>query len=209
MQTEKEWKTTYDNFKDQITSLLHRERLQDALTTVGVSISDMEFSDLFDDSNLLDGLDFESFKAIITKQSPIEQWAKTLPFPSMVADAVPISPTSDPLRGVSMLTRKDIDIIIDGLVDALKDSFEKHVQLLSRGLDATEKAPKVDLDGSKFQVASMSCGRVKDFHVGLDGRLGKQCCAPHSFSVALRSANQPDPGGRRRPIAQIHGNHEA
>jgi hypothetical protein len=177
VQTEQDWKKAFEDFKDPATSLLDKKQLRDALQTLGVVISDLALGDLFDESGETpcDGLDFESFKSAITKQSPIEQWAKTLPFSSMVADAVPMPPSSDQLRFVSDLTRKEIDSIVDGLVDGLKDAFEKHVQLLSRGLKAAAEKTvnKENLgDGSKFQVVSMNCGRVKDFHVGLEGRLG-------------------------------------
>ena len=165
-------RTVFEMFADSKTMLLRKEQVRNALKEIYLGGLESNYKHLLhhDICSTKAGLSFEEFKALLSQQHPIEQWADTLPFCRMLADAIPVNSEMDPLRAVSNLSREDISNIIDGLSESLKSILENHVLLLSKGLEAAENATHVG--GSKFQIVPMNCGRLHDFHNGLEGRLG-------------------------------------
>jgi hypothetical protein len=163
----------FQKFADPSKRLLGRGQLWDALKELMPAVPDFRLNDLIkqDICSTQNGLDLDGFKTLLSHQHPIEQWAETIPFSRMLADAISMDSDTDQLTLVANLSREDISIIVDGLSEGLKAALEQHVLLLSQGLKSAEAAEHSE--GSKFQIIPMNCGRLTDFFQGLEGRLGE------------------------------------
>ena len=183
------WKKIFERFAASNlhnVKLLSKDRVQEALKEVSSEMTAEDLDDLFerDIDDPKTGLTFEEFKFMITRQKPIEQWAATVPFARLFADAVKVDPNFNQLKYVANLSRDDIGAIVIGMVEGLIIVIEKHVKLLSEGLQAKKTADKPA--GSKFQIIPMNCGRLNDFHNGLEGRVGEEALQFHILFVLAR-----------------------
>ena len=128
-----------------------------------------------------DGFDFEDFKRLIQVESPFLKWIASLPISRTFADALSSASGApgacgfdgDPLRAVSTLTSEEVNMACDCCLDVIKAILSDEVRRLKEAFVLTDdKAKAQNQSASKFEVFTMSCGDICDFHKGLIGRIG-------------------------------------
>ena len=123
-------------------------------------------------------LEFSEFKfEKVLDKSDLERWARSVPLHRVLADAIPYDDNdfrkeTDWLRKVSELDDRAIDIISKGLLHGLRRLVSESVQSLRSAYETMDAAKQSNDPSSKFVVNKMSCGATKDFHHGLEGRVG-------------------------------------
>ena len=91
------------------------------------------------------------------------------------ADALTAVSSSDrdPLKAISTITNEELNAACDGCMDAIKGILADELRKLKAGfLLMDEKSHCQNESAAKFQVFTMSCGHIEDFHKGLIGRIG-------------------------------------
>ena len=170
----------YDIFRrhweDEIPAI-SRNKLKHALEDLDIIMSDSEvdtFLETMDTSG--DGvLDFEEFKRAVWYPGPIEQWAKTMSLAQLLTDSIPVKESADALRAVSQMSSSDIDRTCAAFAYGLKRMITEHVQILQESFKLQEaRNADADNQASKFEIFSLSCGNIKDFHKGISGRVGEE-----------------------------------
>lgn len=127
------------------------------------------------DTNNDQFLDFQEFSEGIKKHTQLERWALGIPMHRLLADACSVdnfSNQADLLKPVSKLSKEQIHVLCKGMLDGLERILFESVQALNHAYTKMEKI-KNSSSMSKFTVLpSMSCGGPKDFHAGLEQRIG-------------------------------------
>ena len=118
-------------------------------------------------------LDYNEFRsAVQSNKSELEDWAESLALHQLLADSIPQSDGADALDIVSNLSPGDIDLIVEGFADGLRQMLNKYVNQLKQKLEHLSEhkspVPKFVAD-----VPKMMCGSIDDFHKGLVARIGE------------------------------------
>ena len=102
-----------------------------------------------------------------------EVWAQSLPLAQLLSDALPDCAKCHRLRAISSLTAKEIRAVVEGFSEALERVLTERVESLRKSLLAMDEYEEGPRPNRKFQVVSMSCGRIEDFHGGVTKRIGE------------------------------------
>jgi hypothetical protein len=80
------------------------------------------------------------------------------------------------LEVVSNLSPKEVDAISEALLRGFKILLTEHIKCLRTSLsNMKDLASNASSDASKkFEVYTMSCGDISDFHEGLSRRVGER-----------------------------------
>ena len=109
---------------------------------------------------------------------------QSLPLSSLLMDALPRPNAEEKrnrLRIVSERTAADILVIAHEFAYGLERMLTESVNSLKESFAAMDEKNKTKEDfkknaASKFTVnKEMACGTIKDFHDGLEGRIGSAC----------------------------------
>ena len=117
---------------------------------------------------------YNALKYIARLPSPAEVWAKALPLSKLLADALPKVSGCDHLRVISSLSTQEVNYVAEEVCSALKVLLKKHVDELNisfQSMDTQVLSDDAQTD-SKFVVTKMTAGSIKNFHEGLEGRIG-------------------------------------
>ena len=120
-------------------------------------------------------LNFQNFLQLMQAESSIQKWTASLPICKIYADALTAVSSSDrdPLKAISTITNEELNAACDGCMDAIKGILADELRKLKAGfLLMDEKSHCQNESAAKFQVFTMSCGHIEDFHKGLIGRIG-------------------------------------
>ncbi len=81
----------------------------------------------------------------------------------------------DTLKVVSNLSQSQIDTLCVAYLDGFKLLLTNRIEDLKKSLRAMDDlVARASNDVSKkFEIFGMSCGKIKDFHDGLCGRIGE------------------------------------
>jgi hypothetical protein len=149
---------------------LPREKLESALEELRLGIESAEAKELLE-IHAGAGIDLAAFQSVLQKESTVCEWAKALPFHAVFADAIPRKMGLDPLRVVSELSANEWVSVLQAVQHGLMRLLQESAALLKQAFLVSDARKQVD-DGSKFNVNGMSCGDFKDFHAGIEGRVG-------------------------------------
>ena len=154
---------------------ISRRKLSDALEELGIFLVKEELNEFFEMMDTTgDGvLDFEEFKRAVHYPGPIEQWAKTMNLAQLLSDSVPVPEGVDALRALSQISSADIDRTCAAFSYGLRRMITEHIQVLQTSFETRDlRDAEADMKASKFEVFSLSCGKIQDFHKGISGRIG-------------------------------------
>jgi hypothetical protein len=150
--------------------VLPREMLASVLGELELDIESAEAKELLEiDANT--GIDFQAFQSVLQRENMVCEWAKALPFHRVLADAIPRKIGLDPLRVVSELTANEWGMVLQAVQHGLTRLLQGSATSLKDAFLISDARQQVDY-GSKFNVVGMSCGDYKDFHAGIEGRVG-------------------------------------
>ena len=104
----------------------------------------------------------------------LENWAKSLPLPQLLARSVLTSAGADSLEIVSCLSAEDIALVTHRFGEGLKLILMESVEKLKQTLRKIKERENCDSQVEKFvaDVPRMKCGSIDDFHKGLAARIG-------------------------------------
>ena len=131
-------------------------------------------------------LNFQNFLQLMQAESSIQKWTASLPICKIYADALTAVSSSDrdPLKAISTITNEELNAACDGCMDAIKGILADELRKLKAGfLLMDEKSHCQNESAAKFQVFTMSCGHIEDFHKGLIGRIG--CLFPLNKIISI------------------------
>ena len=154
-------------------SIIRNDKLPKALNDLGVYVQakDLdEFLQEFDFTNKI-GLDNLDFLSVLKKPTISEEWVKTLPIPEIIADAIPKISGIHPLEVVSELSNAEISVICRAVFHGLEKILNIASEKLKDAFTAMKKKDKMEGE-CKFSLLPMTCGTIKDFHSGIEGRIG-------------------------------------
>ena len=165
---------------------LRDEQLEAALRDLGVS-RDSKTS-LFADRD--SRVDYEKWTAALAIPSPVEAWARRVPWWQTVADAMPsqVGADEDRLRAVSRLTEEDLDAVCTVVAEEVCRELREQILNLSLAFEQLDRR-KEDIDAggaSKFQTYKANAGNVDDFHKGLGSRIGTNDHPRHTPFLLLQ-----------------------
>ena len=180
-----------------------RDRVLRALLELDLEIEEDHleslFVSIFGSDNGNKSISFEQFVHFVQSPSKVEQWTNSLGIHKIVADSAAAfigTENDDPLRKISRLGVADIELIVQGCCDVLKRVLADSVRILFESFAAMDlKAAEAGSQaaGSKFQVVTMSCGKIADFHAGLEGRVGSPPDQLYSNLLRVASISLPWP----------------
>ena len=153
---------------------LPSDRLSNALQQLGLFVDETEARNYLlvaggDQRSL--GLD--EFQQAAQGQWAGEVWAQSLPLAQLLSDTLPDCAECHRLRAISSLTAKEIRAVVEGFSEALEGMLSERVESLRKSLLAMDEHKEGPRPNRKFQVVSMSCGRIEDFHGGVTKRIGE------------------------------------
>ncbi len=181
-------KKVFSIFADESGSI-PKSKIGPALEEVGLQTSEngdafeAQFLDM--DKNKDSFIDEDEFLMAAKRPTVVDSWAKSIPWWQAIADAMPCSEGSDPLRVVASLSVQEIDIIFEVVSGAMKRVFLEQVEILQdsyAALDMKLLQSNIDSQANKFKTFKASCGIVKDYHKGLKARVGKLRYPPSDAS---------------------------
>jgi hypothetical protein len=120
-------------------------------------------------------IDLEEFKAALATPSPVEAWAKRVPWWQTVADLIP-RPTAvgqDGLRTVTGLSDEEVDTVCKVAADEVMIELREQIRVLGNAFERMDQAIEERESGEasvKFQTFKANAGTIDDFHAGLGGR---------------------------------------
>ena len=170
-------KSAFDHHCDSNGTSISKDKLHDLLKELGLDITAVRTAELFDefDNELHDGLEFEGLQQLLQKADRLYEWAQGLPLHELLADAIPRRAGCDPLRVVSELTAEEIATTCRAMVDGLIRIVHAASASLKLAFEASDGRAQSD-GGSKFNIIPLSCGRITDFHAGIEERVGAWTC---------------------------------
>ena len=150
-----------------------KARLCEALNELNFNIQEKDADLLFEefDTDKSDGLDLDEFIRLTKKPSRLEEWIRSLPVSEVVSDAFPQRPGHDPLQSACDLTSDEFEAMLQAAKAGLARLFQGALAELRQAFRVTEARKKED-GGSKFNVIALSCGKITDFHAGIEDRIG-------------------------------------
>ncbi len=151
---------------------LRDEQFETALRDLGIS-RDFKTSRAADHNS---PVDYEEWRAFVTIPSPVEAWARRVPWWQSVADAMPspVATDEDPLRSVSQMATEDVDAVCSVVAEEVSRELRAQILNLARAFEQLDRR-KEDIDAggaAKFQTYKANAGNVDDFHKGLGSRIG-------------------------------------
>jgi hypothetical protein len=169
-------KHVFDKWCDQRGNhgIILNDKLPKALNDLGIQVHPTELDDFlleFDFTNKI-GLDVQDFFSVLSKPSISEEWVKTLPVCEIIADAIPKVPGIRPLKVISELSEEQISVLCQAVLHGLQKILWISSRKLHDAFTAMESKAKADGEG-KFSLVPMTCGTIKDFHAGIEGRIGE------------------------------------
>ena len=152
-----------------------KEKVKSLLKDLNVNfdLDDEElFSEIDCDSH---GLEFEEFVHLMNRPSPLSEWSKTLNVHHLIVDAFPrVKGTHmQQLQAIVNFNKEDVKIICDAVLEGLQDLLLESCQEIKNSFEAMKKKQHLRVD-SKFSMIPMSCGKIEDFHAGIENRIGTQ-----------------------------------
>lgn len=203
---DEELNKVFQRYWEDEAPVISKAKLKDALEELDIFLREEdvdEYLETMDTSG--DGvLDFEEFKRAVHYPGPIEQWAKTMSLAQLLTDSIPVEEGIDALRAVSQMSITDIDRICAVFVYGLKRMIKEHIQNLKESFETRDaRDAQADQQASKFEIFSLSCGKIDDFHKGISGRIGEFLRQTFNFVtesliVESNAHRSPSPGIRRR-----------
>jgi hypothetical protein len=154
-------------------------RFLPALKQLGISIDEGEAQEFLRTKGGARGfVDSDEFRRAAAKKWDVDAWAQSLPLAPMLVDALPQSTGCNRLRAVCSLTEEEVRAIADGYRDGLQRLLMQHLVHLRAAYMALDKLAAMPVNGAsqKFELSSMSCGSIQDFHAGLQKRIGEAVC---------------------------------
>ena len=153
---------------------ISKDSLQEVLRRFDITVDAKEAEDLFRefDSNRDDGLDLDELERILRGPSRLEEWIKSLSLSQAVADAFPRKAGIDPLRAASELSAQEMSALFKTLQVAVERVLRAALAELRASFRVTDSRASAD-GGSKFNIITLSCGQITDFHAGIDARIGE------------------------------------
>ncbi len=152
------------------------DRFREALESMGICVDEEEALEFVRSKGGDVGfVDSAEFQRAVGRQWSAEVWAKSLPLAEMLADALPNCIGCHRLRAVSDLKEEEIAAIADGYRDGLVQVLNEHIAMLRNAykvMAVYATKSKTGLAAKKFEVSSMSSGKIGDFHDGLQKRIG-------------------------------------
>ena len=156
---------------------IRRDKIYALLQDSSLNVTESEAEELFDeyDANNSDGLDLSELQLLLQKPSQLSEWAKSLCLHELLADAMPREAEIDPLRMVSALTPAVRRAVCEAVCDGLEVILMESSEILAKAFCLTDERKKKNfIDGSKFNILPVSCGKIDDFHAGVEGRIGAE-----------------------------------
>ena len=128
------------------------------------------------DANSDGVVDYDELRAAVDMASPVEAWAKRVPWWQALADAVsvPDAGGEDPLRAVAGLSEEQMDAVCRVVAEETAAELRRQVKELAgsfRQMDLAEQ--ERGQCGAKFQTFKANAGTIEHFHDGLRGRVGE------------------------------------
>jgi hypothetical protein len=175
----------FNQHKEKGKGCILKENLGASLRDLCIYIDDEAIDEMFSniDTDRDGKLDFDEFKAGVTRPSKIEQWTTSIPFSQLFASAltalIPSGSREDPVRLLADITKEDLSVLCAAVQEGLFTLLEQHILELKAAFYAVEnmQVPSGNVAaGSKFsfdQLVEMSCGNIDDFFAGLGGRVGE------------------------------------
>ncbi len=152
---------------------------------VGIQLTAEEASVLFEtfDTDENGGLDLQEFTKAIKYPSKVEQWVDSLPLSKLFAHCLSFKEGYDSLREVSRLSSDELRASMNAYCESLQIILPDAVGQLKKCFAQMDRvaAESASEAGSKFQTFKMSSGKVEDFHIGLQGRVGESSCDSFPF----------------------------
>ena len=181
-------KTVFRRYID-MNGKLDESNFKLALQDLGISM-DPSYMKHFQESEVDGGggLDLIEFERIVNLPSKLEQWSSSLPLAKLLACCLQAADLSaemkiDPVRSVSNLEPKALDLVAEEFCDGVKHLLKEQSSLLKHRYAALDRKANEAYDGSsnKFQTFSMSAGGADNFHNGLTDRVGARMVNPQLF----------------------------
>ena len=125
------------------------------------------------------GLDLDEFVRAVRHPSELETWCATLPLAKLLACCLDSEgggdESPDPVRSrVSTLSPEDIDKVAGEFHRGLKRLLEERARELERCYAELDRKAAEAADGSNSKFTfEFSAGSPKDFHAGLNDRVGE------------------------------------
>jgi hypothetical protein len=166
-------KIIFDQHHDGKSASIGKGNLHSALSNLGVDVDVERIAELFEefDSDASGGLDFGEFQQLLHRSNRLFEWGKGLPLHELLADAIPRRAGRDPLRVVSEMTEEEISWVCQAFQEGLSKMLREGSAELKQAFAVSDRRPGTDVD-SKFNVVPLSCGRITDFHAGVEERIG-------------------------------------
>jgi hypothetical protein len=166
-------KIVFDRHQDKTSTSISMRKLHFALAELGVNIDVERTAELFQefDCDASGGLDFEEFQRLLHRSSRLYEWAKGLPLHELLADSIPRRAGRDPLRVVSELTGEEISMACQAFREGLSKMLKEGGAALKQAFAVSDSRSNSDVD-SKFNIVALSCGKIADFHAGIEERIG-------------------------------------
>jgi hypothetical protein len=162
---------------DLASTFIPKAQLREALSELDLEVTDEESANLFDefDTDKGDGIELHEFESLLRKPRRPEDWARSLPLAELVADSLPRRQGEDPLRVLSEVTEEELIAMCHATYFGLERIMRQAIVELKAGFRANDSRKQLACGnaGSKFNVVPISCGKILDFHAGLDARIGK------------------------------------
>ena len=169
-------KTIFDQHNDGKSASIAKGKLHSALSNLGVDVDVERTAELLEefDSDASGGLDFEEFQRLLHRSNRLFEWAKSLPLHELLADAIPRRAGRDPLRVVSEMTEEEISWVCRAFQEGLSKMLREGSAELKQAFAVSDRRAETEDVDSKFNVVPLSCGRITDFHAGVEERIGTE-----------------------------------
>jgi hypothetical protein len=156
-------------------AIIPKTRLRRVLNELDILLLDeKDVDELFHEYNFQEvnrhEIDLDEFLLLAERPRVVDEWARSLPLADVLADAIPRMPGLDPLHVVSRLSTDEIAVICQAMLPGIERILAEAVSALK-----AQFQPSKDINWgteSKFNLIPISCGKIADFHKGVQGRIG-------------------------------------
>jgi hypothetical protein len=158
----------------------------DAFIDPGISCDEMM---QYIDKNRDGDIDLNEFTRAVQNPRPSESLVRSLPLHQLLVDCLPRRDDAEYLRGISMLTKVEIDAVVHvfgiGLTRILGDTA-RQAQITLSMLEKNVSKHKGREAKFQLDVPPCSWGNIKDFHRGLTSRVGA-CAHPEPLTSRVNA----------------------
>ena len=166
----------FEKHADSAKQAICRERLDGALQDLDLHLEkeDVDVLYLMADMDETGSLSFEEFEKVIKQPSKVEQWIDTLPLSKLLARCLSIKDGTESLQEICQIGRAELDVVIEVFCENLQQTLSNELSKLSKCYELMNHklAEGNNPASAKFQIFTMACGAVEDFHKGLVERVG-------------------------------------